>query len=304
MKLKILICLCLFSLLSAASFLQMRESLVSVFYHDKDRETAVQTLELLSRQQTGLQERYGLQPKAMEIYIAGSESEYAQLAGQDSPAWSSGLASGFRMLVKSPRFSRRTMAEYRQTLLHEGVHLALSHILLPVWYNEGLAQYEAGTFGLAQKIRLSRAIAANAIMSLREIEGLYEMSQQEASLAYAQSVAAVDFLISRYGSALLEKNLYFTEKYDDFSLAFRNSYLMTPEYFEKQLQAALKQRYRFYILLDINGVFWFILTGLFILGYILTKIRRYRLVKKWEQAESEVPYNESDDTISAKNEDD
>lgn len=304
MKPKILICLCLFNLLFAASFLQMRESLVSVSYHDKDRETATQTLELLSRQQAELQERYGLTPKNMEIYIAESKAEYAELAGMDSPEWSSGLASGGRMLVKSPAFSRQTMPEYRQTLLHEGLHLALSHMQLPVWFNEGLAQYEAGTFGLSQKIELSRAITAKRLMPLQEIEGLYEMSRERAGLAYAQSVAAVDVLISRYGPSLLEKILYFTEKYGDFSLAFRNVYLMTPAYFEKVLQEALKERYRFYILLDVNGMFWFFVAGLFILGYILTKIRRYRLLKKWEQAETEVQYNESNDTISAKNEDD
>jgi hypothetical protein len=296
MKLKILILSVLFVFLTATPFLQMQESNILVFYHQKDHETALITLEVLKNAQMRLQKNYGLQPRHIQIYIAGSASEYEQLAGSDSPVWSSGLASGDRMLVKSLSFSRQTMKEFRSTLIHEHVHLSLSPYTVPVWFNEGLAQYEAGTFDLQQKIQLSRALMSGSLMSLWEIEGLYEMPRNKAGLAYAQSVAAVDLLISRYGPALIEKNLYFTEKYSDFSLAFRNTYLMSPEHFEKILQQSFKQRYRFYILLDINGMFWLVLTALFILGYVLTRIRRYRLMRKWEQEEVRDDFNENGDS--------
>ncbi|MDD3715561.1 MAG: hypothetical protein PHT46_00480 [Candidatus Marinimicrobia bacterium] len=286
MKPKILFLVLLFSFICAQEKLQIVAEQVRIYHSRRDSTIAAMALRTLEEKQEKLQETYGLEKAHIEVYIAADPAEYSRLAGSASPFWSMGLASGNRMLIKSPSFSRQSLQEFQKTLLHECVHLALSEYPLPLWFNEGFAQYEAGTFSMEQKILLARTVLANAFLTFRQIEELQEMSASRAELAYAQSVSAVDFLISNYGRELLEKCLLFSKKYNDFPTAFRNAYLMTPEHFEKRWQDHAKKRYRFYLALDLRGTFWLFLSGLLILGYILTKLRRRRILKKWEQEEA------------------
>jgi hypothetical protein len=283
MKLKVMILCCLFITLSAAAREEIQRDGVHIYFAEKDRNIAVMTAEDIAAQQDRLKERYGLSVQPVHIYIAKDEEEYRKLAGSSSPLWSAGLASGDRMLVKSPAFSRQTITEFRRTLLHETVHLALNGLELPRWFNEGLAQYESENFGLRHKIRISRAVWQDELILFREIENLMRMPAAKADLAYAQSIAAVDHLIGKYGVQLCTKCLYFTKKYTHFSTGFRNAYLMSPEVFERQWREHVKDEYRLYILLDVRGTFWLLITGLFLLGYLATRVRRRHLLKKWEQ---------------------
>lgn len=301
MKPKILFLVLLFSFICAQEKRQIATEQVRIYHSRCDSTIAAIALRILEEKQEKLQEVYGLEKAYIEVYIAADQAEYARLAGSASPHWSIGLSAGNRMLVKSPSFSRQSLQEFQKTLLHECVHLALSEYPLPLWFNEGLAQYEAGTFSMEQKILLARTVLANAFLTFRQIEELQEMSANRAGLAYAQSVSAVDFLISNYGTELLEKYLLFSKKYNDFSTAFRNTYLMTPEHFEKRWQDYVKKRYRFYLALDLRGTFWLFLSCLLILGYILTKLRRRRILKRWEQEEAGSILNSGEGDSSAEN---
>jgi len=238
-------------------------------------------------QQENLHRQYGLPYRTVHVFIAPDAEAYTSLAGSASPLWSSGLASGDRMLIKSPAFSRQTLTAFHRTLRHETVHLALSGYDLPVWFEEGLAQYESGTFGVSQKALLGRAAWQRSFIPFREIEHVTRMSARNAELAYAQSVAAVDHMISYFGVELIGKALDLNKKYEHFPTGFRNAFLMTPEEFEKHWQEYAEKRYRIFVLMDLGGSFWVLVTFLFILGYVLTRIRRWKLLKRWEQDESE-----------------
>ncbi|MBW6458704.1 MAG: hypothetical protein K0B52_06035, partial [FCB group bacterium] len=78
-----------------------------------------------------------------------------------------------------------------------------------------------------------------------------------------------------------------SKNYEHFPTGFRNAFLMTPVEFERHWQEQAKKRYRIYVLLDVGSSFWVLLTVLFILGYVLTRFRRWKLLKKWEQDESQ-----------------
>ncbi len=287
MKHKLFILSCLFALLSAEPRQEIRQGKVNVYFAEKDKHIASIAAKAVAEQQERLETRYGLSVRTMRIFIAKNKEQYSQLSGTSSPVWSAGLASHDRMLVKSPSFSRQTVAEFRRTLLHETVHLAVADLELPVWFNEGFAQYESENFSLNHKVIISRAVWQNALLPFGEIEHLSRMQKRDAELAYAQSLAAVSFLIEKYGIELLSKCLYFTKKYTHFQTGFRNAYLMPPEIFERQWRSNAEKRYRFYIILDMRGVFWMLITLLFLLAYLFSRLRRWRLLKKWEQEEEE-----------------
>ena len=271
----------------ASAAMQLSVGNISVYYAEQDKHIAELAAKTVNRQQQHLYEQYALEQNPMIIYIAQDASQYRQYSGSSSPLWSMGLAFNDRMLVKSPSFSHQTLTAFRKTLIHETVHLAVTSYDLPVWFNEGLAQYEAGQFSITQKTLLSRAAWSDRFIPFRDIEYLIQMPAAKAKLAYAQSVAAVDYMIDYFGVELVAKSLYLIKKYEHFSTGFRNAFLMSPEAFEKKWQENSKKHYRIYLLLDTGSIFWIPLTVLFVLGYVLTRYRRKKLLKRWEQEERE-----------------
>jgi hypothetical protein len=287
MKHKIHIFILFFSFLSASSFQQITQDHISVYFEEKDRIIAGSALQTVYVQQDRLQKQYRLSPRYMHIYIAPDENSYRQMAGSSSPLWSAGLASGDRMLIKSPSFSGQTLPAFRKTLRHETVHLSLSAYDLPVWFEEGLAQYESGDLGLSKIMILSRAAWQRQFIPFRDIEQLTRMSARDAELAYAQSLSAIDHLIRHFGVELLARSLDLTKTYDDFNKGFRNAYLMSAENYERLWREYATKRYRFYLFTDLGAFFWPLTVVLFILGYFLTRLRRRKLLKQWERDERE-----------------
>ncbi len=291
MKIKHLyIILALFTLLFAIPDKQLNLDDIHIYFAEKDTRIAQAALELVYQQHERLVKQYDLEVNPLHIYIADDKDIYRKYSGSNSPVWSAGLASDDKMLVKSPSFSRQSLADFQKTLLHETVHLAVNGIPLPVWFNEGLAQYEAGQFGIQQRVLVSRAFWRGDLMRAHEIEYLNMMDHNKAEIVYAQSAAMVDHLIEHFGIKLVSKCLYFTRETQSFEKGFTSAFLMSPAHFEKLFKEQAKSRYRFYILLDQRNL-WVLAPFILILGFILTKIRRRKLLREWESAESEEEFD-------------
>ncbi len=234
MKIKIFSLLILsFIVLLAIPDKQLVTGNVHIYFAEKDENIARISLDIVQGQQQRLWEQYKLKPDPIHITIADNEDVYKQYSGSSSPAWSVGLASDDRMLVKSPSFSRQSLNDFQKTLLHETAHLAVSGIPLPVWFNEGFAQYEAGQFDLQKRVLVSKAFWRNKLDWAYEIEHLMQMDQAKAEIAYAQSVAMVDYLIEYFGVALVGKCLFYADELNDFEKGFTNAFLMKSQSFEK-----------------------------------------------------------------------
>ena len=277
----------IFSFLFAMPNQQLTLDNIHVYYAENDAKIAEISARIVNEQQQRLSRQYQLDIRPLHIYIADNSNTYKQYSGSSSPVWSMGLASDNHMLVKSPSFSRQTLRGFQHTLLHETVHLTVEGIPLPVWFNEGFAQYEAGQFDLHKRILVSRAVWRDDLMSLNKIEYLIQMNQSQAEIAYAQSVAMFDYLNEYFGVGLVGKCLFYAKKYQNFEKGFKNAFLMSPEKFEKLWQNNVKKRYRFYLLLDLNKLIWIIALLILILGFILSKTRRRKMLKEWENSECE-----------------
>ncbi|MBN2780511.1 MAG: LPXTG cell wall anchor domain-containing protein, partial [Candidatus Marinimicrobia bacterium] len=117
-----------------------------------------------------------------------------------------------------------------------------------------------------------------------------------AELAYAQSVAAVDYLSDRYGASLVAALLSRVRQSGQFSTGFGSTFLISPRTFESEWREHVRTRYRIYILTDSNNFLWSGVTLLFLAGVFLTRRRRKQILKKWEQDEREMdlPSTEGD----------
>lgn len=75
----------------------------------------------------------------------------------------------------------------------------------PHWLNEGLAVYLSQGYVAGDRSSVAQAAADGSIMPLTAIEGQFPTTQERFSLAYAESVSAIDYLIRTYGQDALVK---------------------------------------------------------------------------------------------------
>jgi hypothetical protein len=73
----------------------------------------------------------------------------------------------------------------------------------PHWLNEGLADYLAQGYNAGARGAVENAARSGAIMPLRALVGRFPTTSDRFSLAYDESVSAIDFLIRTYGQDAL-----------------------------------------------------------------------------------------------------
>jgi hypothetical protein len=73
----------------------------------------------------------------------------------------------------------------------------------PHWLNEGLADYLAQGYNAGARGNVENAARSGAIMPLRALVGSFPFQDDRFSLAYDESVSAIDFLIRTYGQGAL-----------------------------------------------------------------------------------------------------
>ena len=122
-----------------------------------------------------------------------------------APAWASGLNDGE---IKIPVEGLTEMTpKLRRVLRHELTHSfvnAMTSGNCPSWFHEGLAQLHEGSNRIDPYPRLKEASAQGEVLPLWSLEGpLLNYSKEKALLAYAEALAATEYLEARKGRTAL-----------------------------------------------------------------------------------------------------
>jgi hypothetical protein len=169
------------------------------------------------------------------------------------------------------------------TMKHELCHLLLHKNIqrknLPVWLDEGIAQWVSG--GLADIIMdrysvLDEAILSNRYIRLRSLEKGFPDDGRRLSLAYAESKSLVDFIISEYGPDGLLKLLGYLKDGDGINSAILKSFSVSFDEIEKRWYDSLKKRATFltFLINNLYEILFFIAALLLIYGFIRVIIKR------------------------------
>jgi hypothetical protein len=93
--------------------------------------------------------------------------------------------------------------ELARVLKHELTHSFISQMSgnrCPTWLNEGLAQLEEGKSSASNGHQLAQLFAAGNEIPFNMLEGSFmNFSEVEANVAYAESLAAVEYIRDCYG---------------------------------------------------------------------------------------------------------
>ncbi len=173
---------------------------------------------------------------------------YTQQAFQDltqAPLWAGAVNDG-KLRIPIQGLTSVT-PELRRVLKHELTHvfvLQKSAGRCPVWLNEGLAQWEEGKslsrFGAA----LAEHYADGTFLPLKSLEGSFMgMAMGQATLAYAESLAAADYLVRANGMADVERLLERLPQANSFEAAMRETLRLDYQELDENLKKYLTEQF-------------------------------------------------------------
>ncbi len=126
-----------------------------------------------------------------------------------APSWSGALNDGKLRIPVSGMPS--VTPELARVLKHELTHSFISQMSsnrCPTWLNEGIAQLEEGKSTASNGSSLARLFAAGAEIPYNMLEGSFmSYSGPEATTAYAESLAAVEYIQGTYGMGDIQRIL-------------------------------------------------------------------------------------------------
>lgn len=213
-------------------------------------------------------------PGVTEVRLGFGREEYEALAlpGALPPSWAVALAYPDANIVLVEAHSL-VQGDGQTTLRHELVHVALGQLgrAWPRWFQEGLAQELTGErkFRVNQFAVLSRAVVQDRIFRFDDLTTRFPSYADDVEIAYAQSVAFVEFLRDRHGPAAFGALIDRVRAGDPFEKAFGIAFHSPLSVEEKVFRDELPRRYPWWPLLLSGGtVVWGLMSFLLVAAWV------------------------------------
>lgn len=222
-------------------------------------------------------------PGVTEVRLGFGRDEYEALAppGQHPPSWAVALAwPEFNVLLVEAH--SLVQGDGQVTLRHELVHVALGQLGRgwPRWFQEGMAQQLTGErrFRVEHFTVLTRAVTQDRVFRFEDLSEGFPRYPDDVAIAYAQSVAFVDFLRERHGGRAFRVLLDRVAAGDAFEKAFGVAFHSPLSVEEQAFREELPRRYPWWPLLLSGGtLLWVFGAGLLVVGFV----RRRRAFRAW-----------------------
>ena len=214
------------------------------------------------------------------VTVAPTRAAMDSLVGGRLPEWIGAVAIRERMemIIPGGRFWPRTPLEEVRVLRHEWAHLALAHevapLRIPRWFNEGYAEWAAGSWLEDGAWRLRLALAFGGAPPLDSISLGWPRDRAPAELAYLLSASVVHYLVEAGGSPGLEAFVAEWKERRSFDAALRTVYGGTVAQLETDWRKWVRRRYGWLAVIADSAVFWFVLSAALVAMYATR--RRHR----------------------------
>ncbi len=217
---------------------------------------------------------------SLTIFFINNQRNVKQFI-PNAPTWSGGLTTDLNTLY----IYDDDPVDWGTTLRHELTHVlvAQNSVNLPVWFNEGLAQYIAGNWSWSGFYTLGTATISHDVIPLKDLDMVLSYSRKRAELGYAEAIDAFKYMLDRQGPSILPEILKagkksFAERY---GAATRES---LPD-FEIGWRKHLDQKFAFFKLAHFPDLLWLAMPFLVLIGYILNRRRNKQKLLEWELEE-------------------
>ncbi|HZS27737.1 MAG TPA: peptidase MA family metallohydrolase [Candidatus Angelobacter sp.] len=191
-----------------ADFRQQESSHFTLRYEGSQSpdELRQQILQVLEQDYRDLSNDLGSAPRNVFVSLY---TDQAFFDVTHAAAWTSALNDG---KIRIPTSGMTVVTpELAHVLRHELTHsfvLAITHGRAPAWLNEGIAQVEEDRTTAEIGARLASLYDSGHQIPLNQLEGGFQSySSEEASVAYAESLSAVEYIRTTYGMGDLARLL-------------------------------------------------------------------------------------------------
>lgn len=134
-----------------------------------------------------------------------------------------------------------------RVLKHELTHSFVHQATLgrcPTWFNEGLAQLEEGSSAAASGAQLARALSRGLAMPFGNLETSFlELPQDKVGMAYAKSLAALEYLRDTYGMPEIRLLLKSMATHPDLNSLLQHELGMSYPLFDQNVAAYVEKHY-------------------------------------------------------------
>ena len=146
---------------------------------------------------------------------------------------------------------RRTPDQWLRRITHEVTHIFAFDIIprysfkasVPVWIDEGLADYMTGVWRELDVAQLRDMMASDSLPKMSTLEGRVG---DQARLPYILGHAVFDFIEAEYGEAHVQQFLFELRRYasDGTDDLYQATFHLTPDEFDQAFERYLKERFR------------------------------------------------------------
>jgi hypothetical protein len=230
----------------------------------------------------------------VRVDIARTPGEMKTLApvGAPYPSYAEGVAYpdlSLVLLTLAP-IGPNSAHDVSQTFRHELAHIALKDALggRPVarWFNEGFAVLASGETSIERLSTLWTATVADRLLPLSEVERTFPNDAATASVAYAEAVDVVRFLIRREERHRFRTLIQELKEGSTLDGAVTDAYGVDLGTLEHEWRRDVAKRYTFWpILLSGTGV-WAGVLVLFVWGWRRRRARSRATLERWERDEA------------------
>ncbi|MBA3778270.1 MAG: hypothetical protein H0X16_03005 [Chloroflexi bacterium] len=184
---------------------------VRLHWYEGDEAFARRALEIGDRAVADVSELLGVQEEEpIDFFIYAGEAEFREALGPGTRENVGGQANSAIRTLFGLIEPTQVDSEWVPVLVrHELTHLVFNtavenpYHFPPRWLNEGIAVYLSEGYGEGDRGAVEDARASDALIPLDGLEGQFPTTRERFFLAYAESVAAVDFFIRTYGQDTL-----------------------------------------------------------------------------------------------------
>jgi hypothetical protein len=162
-----------------------------------------------------------------------------------APSWSGAINDGKLRIPISGVQS--VTPELARVLKHELTHSFVSQMSsnrCPTWLNEGIAQIEEGKSSASNGRQLAQLFAAGNEIPFNMLEGSFiRFSAREATVAYAESLAAAEYMRDAYGMSEIAHILERLSQGSSTEAALRATVHSDYRQLQEEMTSKLKERY-------------------------------------------------------------
>ncbi len=176
---------------------------------------------------------------------------------------------------------------------HELAHIVLEQALAdhggaPRWLSEGFSMYAAAQWTTGGQRTLEEVALRDQFLPLTFLTASFPDNEEAARIAYAQSFSVVAFLLKSYGKYAFQDFILNLRNGMDTNSALLHATGRSLKSVELEWQNALRLRYSWWMYAIRYGGFWFALSMLFVVAYLIKRIKMRRIQAGWE-SEDTVP---------------